>query len=153
MEIRLAKSEEMDAIYMMGYDTWSDDASEQPYLEACRASKKHAIGKWYVLSDGEKLISSLIVYEFGFGMPPGYCGIGSIATDPQMRRKGYANKLIAEVCSILRGRCKGIYLHADINSLFYERLGFSVAADGSAKCMMLRFSDSEQLPAEIPAYF
>jgi predicted acetyltransferase len=153
MEIRLAKSEEMDAIYKMGCDAWSDGASKQAYLDACRASKKYAAGKWYVLSDGARLISSLIVYESGFGIPPDYCGIGSIATDPQMRRKGYANKLIAEICSILRGRCKGIYLHSDINPLFYERLGFSVVADGRAKCILLRFSDSEELPAEIPTYF
>jgi hypothetical protein len=41
----------------------------------------------------------------------------------------------------------------DINPLFYERLGFSVVADGRAKSMLLRFSDSEELPAEIPTYF
>lgn len=154
MEIRAAKTEELDAIYMMGYDAWSDGVSKKDYLDECRTSKKYKAGKWYVLLDGEELISSLAVYSSGFGIPQRYCGIGSAATKPQKRSCGYACKLLIAVCKILqREGFNGVYLHSDIESSFYERLGFTVVAESASKCMALPFSQLERLPEEIPSYF
>lgn len=154
MEIRLGRVEELDPIYMMGYDAWSDGLSKQAYLDECRASEKYKAGKWYVLADDERLISSLVVYSAVFGLPPDYCGIGSVSTEPQMRNNGHAYKLLLAVCKRLRIEgSKGVYLHADVDSSFYERLGFVVIAENKAKCMVLPFTQLEELPAEVPSYF
>ena len=69
---RLAKTEEFDRIYMMGFDVWSDGASEEDYLVGCRASPKYAKGTWYVLANEDQLVSSLITYNLG----PNIIGIG-----------------------------------------------------------------------------
>jgi predicted N-acetyltransferase YhbS len=154
MEFRLAATEELNAIYMMGHDVWSDGASTQAYLDGCRASPKYKTGTWYVLHDKEKLVASLAVYTSEFGLQPGYCGIASVATDPQKRGNGYASKLVTAVCETLQSEgAKGVYLHSDIGPSFYESLGFILVSANNSKCMVRQFSHLEPLPAEIPSYF
>lgn len=154
MDIRLATTAELDAIYMMGHDVWSDGASTQAYLDGCRTSPKYKTGKWYVLLDEKRLVGSLAVYSSGFGLPPGYSGIASVATDPQMRGNGYASKLVTAVCETLQSEgAKGVYLHSDIGPSFYESLGFILVSESNSKCMVRQFSHLETLPAQIPSYF
>jgi len=122
MIIRKANTEEFDEIYMMGFAEWSSGASEIDYLNDCRNSAKYASGTWFVLSEGSKLLSSLIVYE----LAENNFGIGSISTAPQNQKHGYASKLITGVVSDiekLHADCL-IFLYSDINAEFYEKFKF-----------------------------
>lgn len=44
-----ALKENMDAVYMMGFDVWSDGTAMDVYLQECRSSEKYKKGTWYVL--------------------------------------------------------------------------------------------------------
>ena len=88
---RQAAQDDLDAVYMMGFDVWADGNSAAKYLEGCRASPKYKAGTWYVLEQKNVLVSSLIVYRLG----PARFGIGSIATPNHLRKMGYASDLIS----------------------------------------------------------
>jgi len=150
--IRAPKPEEMDRLYLMGYDVWSDDDDAETYLNGCRHSNKYAAGEWFVWDvDGEP-VASLIVFSDDYQLDPGCYGIGSVATDPQHRGQGYASALLKAVVSVLAERQpKAIFLHSDIDPAFYQRFGFELqAADG--RCMMLVIEPGFQYQ-RLPDYF
>ena len=64
MQFRRAQKTELENIFLMGFDVWSDGASISKYLEDCHSSQKYARGEWYVLAQDDKLFSSLILYNF-----------------------------------------------------------------------------------------
>lgn len=107
---------------MMGFDVWAEGSSREDYLEGCRASAKYKKGTWFVLSDGSRLLSSLIVYDFGNQK----FGIGSIATPPDFRKRGYASESIQSAISYLEDKVGALtlYLYSDIEPDFYEKFGF-----------------------------
>lgn len=122
MEIRKAIKEEFDQIFMMGFDAWSNGNSESVYLNECRTSAKYLKGIWYVLIHDSKLLSSLMVYDFGNNI----LGIGSISTPPSLQKQGHASKLISGVISELEklhANCS-IFLYSDIGAEFYEKFNF-----------------------------
>lgn len=94
MYLRLAEPDELDIVYLMGFDVWGDGLSLDEYLSCCRSNGKYSKGTWYVLVEKEQVVSALIVYSGTFGLQKGCFGLGSIATHPQLRHKGYASKLI-----------------------------------------------------------
>jgi ribosomal protein S18 acetylase RimI-like enzyme len=154
INIRLAEANELDTLYMMGYSAWSDGAPIPTYLDACRTSEKYKLGKWYLLAEGKDLLSSLIVYSSAFDIPPGYCGIGSIATVADQRNNGHASRLINAVCAQLEEeKVKGVYLHTDIGVSFYERLGFHALSGPKTGCMLRLLSSASIPPTEMPGYF
>jgi len=119
--IRRAIDSEMSAIYMMGFDTWGK-GDQQAYLAFSRDLPIYKKGRWYVLAEGETLLSSMIVYplktnEFGFG---------SIATPPELRGKGFASIMIKEVMNLLQIEVPqpALILYSDIDPRFYETFGF-----------------------------
>ena len=120
--VRPATSDDMESVYMMGFDVWGEAGNQIGYLEQCHTSPKYKRGQWYVLCDTQgKTISSLISYNLSVGV----FGIGSIATLPTLRRQGLAKHLIQVVLSILnREGAKTIYLFSDIKPDYYEKLGF-----------------------------
>ncbi len=61
LTIRKASDLELDQVYMMGFDTWSQGSSEEDYLNACRASSKYKKGTWFILVDNQQMQSSLII--------------------------------------------------------------------------------------------
>jgi predicted GNAT family acetyltransferase len=67
-------------------------------------------------------VSSLIVYQREFGLLEGSRGLGSIATPPELRGKGYASKLINLVKDELfqDQNSKALFLHSDIDKEFYR---------------------------------
>ena len=83
-------------------------------------------GVWYVLVVDEKPVSSLIVYSDLFGLGQGCFGIGSLATDPAMRGKGFGSQLLCGVTEMLLNAPNTVatFLHADIGHHYYERLGY-----------------------------
>ncbi|PCJ58195.1 MAG: GNAT family N-acetyltransferase [Planctomycetota bacterium] len=154
MEIRKAKIEEFDQIFMLGYDVWGEDASICEYLDDCKNSEKYQSGEWYVLVNDEVVLSALIVYSKCFGLADNYHGIGSIATDPKHRKKGYASKLISYFCQKLKDEgISGLYLYSDIDDNFYKKLGFDVVLKDYGTCMINTFCSKEALPDNIPNYF
>ncbi len=131
LTIRKGSDSDMDQIYMMGYDAWSDGTSEEDYLNGCRNSTKYKKGTWYILLDGLQMVSSLIVYNFGENV----FGIGSISTPINLRTKGFASKLIFEVIAEIENEfIKPIFfLYSDISPEFYKKFGFNVVSKSGQK--------------------
>lgn len=121
MKTRLAKTGELDAIYLMGLDIWADGPLID-YLQSCHESSKYKTGTWYVLENKKQLLSSLIVYDLGANQ----FGIGSIATPPELRKNGYAGTLITDVINLIESKNDQVmtFLYSDIKSEFYEKFGF-----------------------------
>lgn len=119
--IRPARPDELDAVYLLGYDAWGEGAAEAAYLSECRASPKYARGRWWVFEEGRAPVSALIVYRDAWGLPQGSWGLGSLATAKSLRRKGLAAKLIEGVLEEEKGPA---FLFADIGPKFYTVFGF-----------------------------
>ncbi|OZI11220.1 GNAT family N-acetyltransferase [Bacillaceae bacterium SAS-127] len=161
--IREATNEDMNEVYMMGYDVWGDAMPSEEYVTICRKSSKYEKGQWYVLEDtGKKeLLSSLIVYT----LPPSgdlmVKGIGSIATPLQLRQKGYASLLVKQVIMQLEENenCQLVFLYSDIGTEFYKRLQFvevpaSKQRYQESTCMYYSNGKNVDItPFHIPEYF
>ena len=150
--------EDFEGIYLMGRDMWGEDTPLERYLNDCRSSEKYRLGQWYVLSIEERLVSSLIVYENCFNIPEGWRGIGSVATDSECRRHGYAAELVRTVSSGLKqAGAFGIFLFSDVNPEFYEALGFEITKGQSSTetplCMRLTFQKKDYPQSAVPSYF
>ncbi|GAB1264055.1 GNAT family N-acetyltransferase [Aurantivibrio infirmus] len=153
-EVRAANSSELDQVYMLAYKTWGDGKSIEEYLSACRNSKKYSEGQWVVLLDEDVICSAAIIYEAQFGLDQGYLGLGSVATRPSSRNKGYASNLLKILCEKLKNSgAKGIYLHADIGHEFYEKLGFELVQKQGSICMLKKLAEDLEDPINIPSYF
>ncbi|WP_413283634.1 GNAT family N-acetyltransferase [Vibrio sp. MA40-2] len=152
MNVRKAKAHELDCIYAMGFDVWNDGLTFEEYLTACRKSTKYQSGTWYLLIDNDKIVSSLIVYSDNFGLKEGCFGVGSVATSPNCRGKGYASYCISSITTELfaNSNCKAVYLHSDIGYEFYHKLGF-VRIEGT-DCMLYA-KQSSKWDHSIPSYF
>jgi predicted N-acetyltransferase YhbS len=126
MKLRRAIPSDMHTIYAMGFDAWGEGKSVEERIRSCEASKKYPLGKWYVLADEQGPVSSLICYREAFGLAPGIVGIGTVATTPAQRGKGYATQLMtlamAEICK--SNDVDAFFLFSDISPAMYERLGF-----------------------------
>lgn len=158
-----ASAEDFDEIYMMGYDVWAEGAAEEAYLADCRNSVKYKTGVWYKLvADTGELLASMIVYNFDRIGGRSVCGFGSVATAMTQRRKGYAQAMI-ELANYDYKNYDAIFLYADINPAYYERLGFAVLPDAlqasPQSVCMVKSEDSSlidallQMPADLPTYF
>jgi len=123
MEYRPAHKEEYDTIYMMGYDTWSEGQSVEKYLDICRNSKKYKSARWFVLSEDNILKSSLLIHSFDLWRNRVVRGIGSVATPPEFRRKGYGHKIVDTAINDLinRENASIIFLYSDIEADFYKK--------------------------------
>ncbi len=156
---RVARADELDAVYLMGCDAWGDGASTDAYLEACRASPKYAAGTWFVLVRDGAPVASLLLHRDGFGLADRHVGIGSVATVREHRGRGYGSALVRGVVDDLRrdGGTRAVWLFADIDPAFYARLGFErVAIPGSTceeVCMVLFPMPDARFDAPTPRYF
>ena len=155
--IRKAKPDELDSIYLMGFDVWSDGSHQVDYLAECHSSPKYRKGTWFVLEESGRLLSSLITYEFDSEK----IGIGSIATPVTERNRGHASKLISGVVQLLEIEKHGlkVFLYSDINPVFYERFGFkpipSAAQRYQTTTCMVRGADPQDFKGtiQVPEYF
>ena len=155
----------MAAIYMMGYDAWGDGEAVASYLDRCRRSPKYQKGCWYVLDIDQQPVSSLLVHDFqDWGGLPAR-GIGSIATNPDNRRKGHGHRIVELAIDALsmEEQVRIFILYSDINPRFYENMGFVVAPQQyqktSGSTLMLKtlpeFGKAliEENKHRIPSYF
>ena len=151
MKTRPSKPAEMDYIYLMGKDVWGIDTNEQQYLEECRASEKYTLGQWYVLEHNKQLVSSLIIYKNNFQLNQSFVGIGSVATMPSERNKGYAGALIqACIEKLIVQGYSGVYLFSETNSKIYNSCGFEFI-NGNNNLMFLSINGGTH--ESNPTYF
>lgn len=169
MRVRRAIDEELEEVFLMGYDSWGAELPVEMYLASCIASYKYKQGQFYVLEDDEgMLISSCIVYPltaFGGVVSERAVGIGNLATVITERQKGYATLLLAMLMQQLEKEgVDAFFTHADNDASIYENLGFKPApttvrtkSDGSIP--MLRLSANRTVTQELwtnlvmPSYF
>ena len=97
MKIRDAKGSDFDTVFMMGFDIWSEGSPIENYLKSCYESPKYKKGQFKVLESGDKLLSSLILYQ----LSESSYGIGSIATPIEFRKQGYGSKITLEIAEQL----------------------------------------------------
>ncbi|MBY0412812.1 MAG: GNAT family N-acetyltransferase, partial [Bdellovibrionales bacterium] len=149
-----AMPSEYEQIFMMGYDVWADGVSKTDYLKLCIDSPKYNKGQWYVLKDGDLLLSSLIVYQFSENT----FGIGSIATPNYLRKKGFAANLISKVIEKLENGVNpnAIFLYSDIDPNFYEKFGFTKLPQSYQRykttiCMVRSLDLNSEF--QVPEYF
>lgn len=157
IQVRKAKPEEHEDIFLMGYDAWGANLPEEIYLESCLASYKYKQGQFYVLEDEEYgLLSSCIVYPlsmFGGVIGENAVGIGNLATIPSNRHQGYASLCLSLLIQQLEFEgVDAFFIHSDIHPKIYERLGFVAAPKDyhtDAGCTpMLKLSGKRQLIPE-----
>lgn len=56
-----------------------------------------------------------------------YIQIGTVMTDPDYRKQGYAARLMQHVIETYENKCDGFYLFGDLSAIdFYKKMGFSV---------------------------
>ncbi len=150
--------EDLETIFMMGFDTWHNGMSQRRYLNELMSSSKYPQGQWYVLENEGELVSSLIVYRQGFDLLPECWGVGSVATPPALRRRGYAEKMIRHVIGLARrAEVRGIYLFSGVGTGYYGKFGFecveAAQPEGQAPCMVLAFRDAGALKGAVPGFF
>ncbi|WP_271814604.1 GNAT family N-acetyltransferase [Clostridium beijerinckii] len=169
MNLREAEEKDFEIIYMMGYDAWGDGLSKPDYLLNCKSSIKYANGKWYVLENDDKVLSSsLLIHNLnhlncGTGLE--IRGIGSISTPIHLRRKGYGSNLIEKTISYIN-RDIPIdiwFLYSDIGADFYNKLKFEALPNNFQKrtssllmayCQPNTWDINTNAPQiEIPNYF
>lgn len=161
MDFRLAGPADLEQIFMMGFDVWSEGADQETYLATCRSSPKYARGQWYVLDQEQAPVSALIVYSID--EEHSVFGLGSIATRVPSRKQGYARKLIAAVMAHI---CEAspeakFFLYSDIAPEFYARLGFiklpkALQLYADTECMICPAAALTLLEAKqfsVPKYF
>lgn len=124
--VRAARPDELEAVYLLGYDPWGRGQAIEDYLAGCRASEKYPRGRWMVLELEGRVLSALVVYRGAFGLPPGTWGLGSLCTEPAVRRLGLAKALVRTVVAREPGTA---FLWADVLPDFYRGLGFTPLPD------------------------
>lgn len=169
VKVRRAKQDELNEIFMMGYDAWGASLPIEIYLDSCAASYKYKQGEFYVLLDDEgRLLSSCVVYPlsvFGGVVGERSVGFGSLATAEPQRHKGYATFFLTLLMRLLESEgVDAFFIFSDIPPKIYEQLGFVAAPERfrSAKegsMPMLRFSGGRKVSPEhwqecvMPKYF
>lgn len=124
MKLSSPSPADLDLIYLMGYDIWSEGRSIEDYLTTCRINPEYQQGSWLQLVNDDGIpTASLIVYELPAIGRYKVTGFGCIATAPAHRRQGHAALLIDLV---LRQRCgdNAVFLFSDIDPSYYEKFGF-----------------------------
>jgi N-acetylglutamate synthase-like GNAT family acetyltransferase len=169
MKVRRASGDELEEVFLMGYDAWGGGLPEDMYLESCLASYKYKQGEFFVLesADGE-LLSSCIVYPlsaFGGVVSERSVGVGSLCTLANQRHKGYATLFLALLMKQLETEgVDAFFIHSDINPRIYENLGFQAAPEScrdprDGTVPMLRLSGDRNVTPELwrelvmPEYF
>ena len=161
--------DDLDEVFLMGYDAWGAGLPVEMYLDSCLASYKYKKGSFYILEDSSgKFLSSCIAYPlsaFGGVVSERAVGIGSLATSMSERNKGYATLLLSMLMAELeRDGVDAFFIHSDIPPKLYENLGFIAApsrvrnkSDGAVP--MLRLSGDREVTKELwqelimPSYF
>ena len=160
MKIRLAGERDLPRIFRMGYDVWNEGETEETHIQMCLNSAKYKKGVWHVLENiSGNPVCSLICYKNAFGLPDNCAGIGSVATLPLERRKGYASQLVQSVVNqLIFEKIDSIFLYSEIDPVFYARMGFQALENHLQKhppslCMRLDAAKNGKETSAAPSYF
>ena len=163
MKITPANPPDLDTIYLMGYDTWSEGRGVEQYLADCRTNPEYQQGCWrQLVTDSHTPVASLIVYDLPDIGRFRASGLGCIATAAEHRRQGHAARLI-DLVLIERREDDIILLFSDIAPAYYEAFGFKAlppACQHYPKSVsMVKLQQSATLDellqhaGQLPAYF
>jgi N-acetylglutamate synthase-like GNAT family acetyltransferase len=151
MKIRKAVAKDLNTIYRMGFDAWSEGKPMEEYLQGCVNSTNYKIGTWFVLEKQGEVVASLIVYQDALNLPARSIGIGSVATVKKYQRRGFASLLVEQICRLYKSSgFELVYLFSEIGSQFYEKLGFQVV---KGDCMVKPLRRGALVPDAIPKGF
>jgi predicted N-acetyltransferase YhbS len=124
----------LDQILDESWPQWGDGLARKAYGRYNAAQLRTPWGRSHLarvaLLDNGRLLASAKRYTFtvrldGTDMPA--VGIGAVFTPPAQRGRGYAPRLIEQLCDEARADGFGLaMLFSEIGSAYYERLGFSV---------------------------
>lgn len=123
--VRVAMAQDEEELLLFGYDTWGKGLSREGFLANSRASRNHQRGVRYVLQDlNGRALSKVGVLRFARQA----VGLYSIATRPDMRRRGHASLLVRAVMELLRLEEPEtrFLLFSEVDPAMYERQGFQV---------------------------
>ena len=123
--LRGANHHDMDDIYLLGLDAWGD-GDLAAYMAGCRGSAKYQRGSWYVLEHDGQIVSAIICYSLPTIAQLTIIGLGSLATRPDQRQKGYASTLLnAIMAHYQRQQHTDVFMLFDeTGGHFYQRAGF-----------------------------
>lgn len=147
-DIHPASSSEQHAAYVNVHEVWGRNLPMDVFLNHRYQSETHNRADWFVLTEGEKVVSSLgrqpLQFQFCGKILKG-CGIGSVHTHPDYRQKGYAAALLRRVdqWSSEQGHQISL-LFSDIDPTYYARLGYERWSADFSICdrdMLLKLSD------------
>lgn len=117
------------------HEKWGVPA--EAYTESIRECQENRNGRvqWYVITDGESIISGMGVIENDFherkDLAPNIC---AVFTEPQHRGEGLAKYLLDYICADLsRLGTDTVYLLTS-HTEFYEKCGFSYFCDVKEDC-------------------
>ena len=129
MLIRKAKENELEEIYMFGFDVWGEGLDKQAYLRKCK-EVWYKDASWLALKDASGLLSSLCTFDSPtFRLPAGSIGLGSLATKPEQRHKGYGKLILEHLLDYVDGRprrIEAVFLYSEIDPAYYKAYGFMV---------------------------
>lgn len=123
--IRVATPQDEEELLLFGHDTWGKDHSQSEFLEDAVVGRNHRRGTRYLLQDVDGYpVSKLGVLRFS----PTVAGLYSIATRPDMRRRGHGSLLVRAVMELLRVEESEMrfLLFSELDPGMYERQGFRV---------------------------
>lgn len=138
MIFREARESEIVSILKEGYAVWYKGRTWEQYF--ADNHKEDAYGTRYVVEDGERIVSSLILLRLGKTFDRQMYGIGSVITPSEFRHKGYAAELLEKTMSLVEDGDVG-FLYSEVSPPFYERFGFrllpaNMQKDPGSICMV-----------------
>jgi predicted acetyltransferase len=130
MVFREAREREIVGILKEGYAVWYKGRTWEQYF--ADNHKEDAYGTRYVVEDGGKIVSSLILLRLREIFDRNMLGIGSVITPPEFRHKGYAAELLENTMRLVEIG-DAVFLYSEVPPAFYERFGFRVLPENMQK--------------------
>lgn len=162
IEWRRAQEKDMRIIFTLGYDSWGEGLTLEEHIEKCTHSPKYANGEWFVIedTDNEQVVSALIAYDLHKEGEPIAKGLGTFATEPFTRKRGYGSKLVEQTIQRLEAEgCHHFFLYSDIDTVFYKQFGFEELPDKYQKyddTRLMYYAGNDTLNLDtftVPDYF
>lgn len=160
-----AEENEMTPVFLMGQDAWGADYTTETYLDICYQSEKYRSGRWFILRNSNGTpIASTITYAISGHNNSSWIGIGSLATAPGSRKKGYGLTCLSMLIEGYEKQqlTKGFMLFQDVQTKIYSSAGFITAESmdhkGFSPNLLLRTPENnhqeiEHFSKNPPGYF
>lgn len=145
MIARPANADELSRVFRLTYDLTSGQSVTRHVVSCKRDWKLRSGTQWVLEDDRGEFVSVLTTYRYRHEPVATAIGIANLFTPAQLRRRGYASRLIEGL--LASGQHDGDtvhYLLSDVGESFYGRFGFRTLPlryEGAPECIpMLRCS-------------